>query len=69
MIKLSHTITTGEAPEKVFSFFSNVDKYYREISSGHKKFELINGNSLAKGIFIDNEEWAKNYRIPISTLR
>src|SRR3989338_8758810 len=58
MIKLSYTIITNETVEKISKFFSNIDKYYLQLSKGHKKFELVNENSLIKGASIQNEETA-----------
>ncbi len=56
MIQISYVVTTDETAEKVFNFFCSLDKHYLKLSKGHKKFELINADLLAKGVFVANEE-------------
>lgn len=56
MITISYVITADETVEKVFNFFRTIDKWYLSLSRGHRKFQLTNGKSLAKGVCISNEE-------------
>jgi hypothetical protein len=61
--RLSITLTCSmkiedETPAKIFYFFQHLDKYYLNISKGHRKFKLLNADSLRQGVFIENEETA-----------
>ncbi|KAF0134799.1 MAG: hypothetical protein FD145_367 [Candidatus Saganbacteria bacterium] len=50
-------VNAGKQPaDKIFYFFSHLDKYYLELSPGHKKFQILDAQVLAKGVHIAVEE-------------
>jgi len=57
-IKLFSFASTKKSVEAVFAFFSHIDKYYLQLSGGHKRFLLVNADALTEGVSIEDEETA-----------
>lgn len=56
-MKLSDTVEIGTAPEKLFAWFRELDRHYREWHPDHRDCYWLRGDSLAPGSVLYAEEY------------